>query len=145
VHAVRVLDDFDPVLARARAGSAEAYTALYGDLVRPVAAFLRARGVQEVEDVTSDVFLAVFTGIRGFTGNQQQFRSQRVAADVRDGGVDGQQIAAEARAKAEAQVHRAAAGVSQLPPVAKVGRVLTGPTADATDVAKAAGSVVGRP
>jgi RNA polymerase sigma factor (sigma-70 family) len=70
-----VLDDFDPVLARARAGSAEAYTALYEDLVRPVAAFLRARGVQEVEDVTSDVFLAVFTGIRGFAGNQQQFRS----------------------------------------------------------------------
>jgi hypothetical protein len=70
---------------------------------------------------------------------------QRVAADARDGGVDGQQIAAEARAKAEAEVHRAAAGVSQLPPVAKVGHVLTGPTADATDVAKAAGSVVGRP
>jgi len=72
---VPMLDDFDEVLARARVGSAEAFTSLYEDLVRPVAAYLRARGVREVEDVTSDVFLAVFTGIGGFVGEQPKFRS----------------------------------------------------------------------
>ena len=75
VHAVPVLDDFDDVLKRAQVGSAEAFTSLYEDLVRPVAAYLRGRGVHEVEDVTSEVFLAVFTGIAGFVGEQAQFRS----------------------------------------------------------------------
>jgi len=75
VHAVPVLDDFDQVLTRARAGSGEAFTLLYGDLVRPVAAYLRARGVREVEDLTSEVFLAVFSGVDRFTGGQEQFRS----------------------------------------------------------------------
>jgi len=70
-----VIDDFDEVLVRARVGSAEAFTSLYEDLVRPVAAYLRARGVREVEDVTSEVFLAVFTGIGRFVGEQAQFRS----------------------------------------------------------------------
>ena len=70
-----MLDDFDEVLVRARVGSAEAFTSLYEDLVRPVAAYLRARGVREVEDVTSEVFLAVFTGIGRFVGEQAQFRS----------------------------------------------------------------------
>lgn len=70
-----MVDDFDEVLARARLGSAEAFTSLYEDLVRPVAAYLRARGVRDVEDVTSDVFLAVFTGIGRFVGEQAQFRS----------------------------------------------------------------------
>jgi RNA polymerase sigma-70 factor (ECF subfamily) len=75
VHAVPVIDDFDPVLARARAGSAEAFTLLYEDLVRPVAAYLRARGVRDVDDLTSEVFLAVFTSVGRFTGGQEQFRS----------------------------------------------------------------------
>jgi RNA polymerase sigma-70 factor, ECF subfamily len=75
VHAVAVLDDFDQVLAQARTGSAEAFTSLYEDLVRPVAGYLRARGVRDVEDLTSEVFLAVFTGLGRFTGGQDQFRS----------------------------------------------------------------------
>ena len=70
-----MLDDFDPVLTEARRGSPDAFQALYGDLVRPVAAYLRTKGVSEVEDVTSDVFLAVFTGLDGFTGGQTEFRS----------------------------------------------------------------------
>ena len=70
-----MLDDFDDVLARAQVGSADAFTALYEDLVRPVAAYLRARGVRETEDVTSEVFLAVFAGIGRFAGEQAQFRS----------------------------------------------------------------------
>ncbi len=75
MHAGPVIDDFDEVLARARAGSAEAFTLLYEDLVRPVAAYLRARGVRDVEDLTSEVFLAVFTSVGRFTGGQVPFRS----------------------------------------------------------------------
>ena len=75
MHAVPVIDDFGPVLARARAGSAEAFTLLYEDLVRPVAAYVRARGVRDVDDLTSEVFLAVFTSVGRFTGGQEQFRS----------------------------------------------------------------------
>jgi len=70
-----MLDDFDAVLARARGGSGEAFTVIYEDLVRPVAAYLRARGASDVEDVTSEVFLSVFTGLGRFTGAQAQFRS----------------------------------------------------------------------
>jgi RNA polymerase sigma factor (sigma-70 family) len=70
-----VLADFDPVLAAARRGSPEAFQALYTDLVRPVAAYLRGKGVGDVEDVTSEVFLAVFTGLERFTGGQAEFRS----------------------------------------------------------------------
>lgn len=74
-HAGSVLDDFDGVLSRARSGAGEAFTLLYGDLSRPVAAYVRAQGVREVEDVTSEVFLAVFSGLSGFTGDQAHFRS----------------------------------------------------------------------
>jgi RNA polymerase sigma factor (sigma-70 family) len=70
-----VLDDFDRVLAQARRGSPEAFQSLYGDLVRPVAAYLRNKGIPDVEDVTSDVFLAVLTGLDGFAGGQTDFRS----------------------------------------------------------------------
>lgn len=70
-----MLADFDPVLASARRGSPEAFQALYADLVRPVAAYLRGKGVPDVEDLTSEVFLAVFTGLERFTGGQAEFRS----------------------------------------------------------------------
>lgn len=70
-----MLADFDPVLTAARRGSPEAFQALYTDLVRPVAAYLRGKGVPDVEDLTSEVFLAVFTGLDRFTGGQGEFRS----------------------------------------------------------------------
>jgi RNA polymerase sigma factor (sigma-70 family) len=65
----------DDVLARAREGSGEAFTALYRELAGPVAAYLRAKGVPDVEDLTSEVFIAVFTGIAGFEGDERGFRS----------------------------------------------------------------------
>lgn len=70
-----MLDDFDRLLPQARAGSAEAFTAIYRDLARPVAAYLRAQGVRDVEDATSEVFLSVFTGIARFEGGESQLRS----------------------------------------------------------------------
>ncbi|MDO8121924.1 RNA polymerase sigma factor [Isoptericola sp. b490] len=65
----------DDVLDRARSGSADAFTALYRELAGPVAAYLRAKGVPDVEDVTSDVFVAVFTGIARFEGDAAGFRA----------------------------------------------------------------------
>ncbi len=65
----------DDVLARAREGSGEAFTALYRELAGPVAAYLRAKGMVDVEDLTSEVFIAVFTGIAGFEGDERGFRS----------------------------------------------------------------------
>ncbi|MCB2174351.1 MAG: RNA polymerase sigma factor [Actinomycetales bacterium] len=65
----------DDVLARAREGSGEAFTALYRELAGPVAAYLRAKGMVDVEDLTSEVFIAVFTGIAGFEGDERAFRS----------------------------------------------------------------------
>jgi RNA polymerase sigma factor (sigma-70 family) len=75
LHPDEVLDDFDAVLARARTGEAASFQCLYDDLAPPVAAYLRGRGVRDVEDVTSEVFLAVFTGLARFTGGQPEFRS----------------------------------------------------------------------
>ncbi len=75
MHPWPVLPDFDAVLCGARAGEAAAFQALYDDLARPVAAYLRARGVCDVEDVTSEVFLAVFTGLARFEGSEPDFRS----------------------------------------------------------------------
>lgn len=69
------MDDFDEVLARARTGTGEAFTVLYEDLARPVAAYVRSQGIRDVEDVTSEVFLAVFTGLDRFAGDQAGFRS----------------------------------------------------------------------
>ena len=70
-----MLDDADAVLAAAREGSADAFTAIYDDLAGAVAAYVRAKGVRDVEDVTSEVFLAVFTGIAGFDGDEAALRS----------------------------------------------------------------------
>ena len=70
-----MLDDAEAVIAAARAGSADAFTAIYADLAGPVAAYLRAKGVREVEDVTSEVFVSVFTGIGRFEGDEAALRS----------------------------------------------------------------------
>ena len=66
---------FDAVLAAAQAGAPWAQHRLYEWLAGPVAGFLRAQGVAEPEDVTSEVFLSVFAGVGSFRGSESQFRS----------------------------------------------------------------------
>jgi RNA polymerase sigma-70 factor (ECF subfamily) len=63
------------VLARARSGSGEAFSQIYAELAGPVAGYLRAKGVPDVEDLTSEVFLQVFQGIGRFDGDEAGFRS----------------------------------------------------------------------
>ena len=70
-----VLEDFDDTLARAQAGAPDAFAEIYADLVRPVAAYLRMRGGGDVEDLTSEVFVAVLTGVNRFRGDERAFRS----------------------------------------------------------------------
>ncbi|MEP7054563.1 MAG: RNA polymerase sigma factor [Actinomycetota bacterium] len=48
---------------------------MYDALSGPVLGFCRVRGAAEPEDVTSEVFLATFTSLRDFTGDEPQFRS----------------------------------------------------------------------
>jgi RNA polymerase sigma-70 factor (ECF subfamily) len=74
-HPVDVLEDFDGLLSRAQLGSADAFTEIYADLAPVVHGYLRGRGVRDAEDVTSDVFISVFTAIQRFSGGQPQFRS----------------------------------------------------------------------
>lgn len=66
---------FDLVLDAARLGAGWARTRLYEALAGPVTAYLRAQGVREPEDVTSDVFLAVFRRLPDFSGTEPHFRS----------------------------------------------------------------------
>lgn len=65
----------DAVVARARAGDGAAFEAIWRDLAAPVAGYLRARGVPDVDDLVSDVFLAVFRGLPRFRGDGPALRS----------------------------------------------------------------------
>ena len=66
---------FDHVLAAAQGGSGWAFTRLYESLAPAVVGFLRARGVNDPEDLTSEVFLGAFTNMSSFAGNEAQWRS----------------------------------------------------------------------
>ncbi|HEX2274918.1 MAG TPA: sigma-70 family RNA polymerase sigma factor [Acidimicrobiales bacterium] len=66
---------FDDVLGAARQGAGWACSRLYESLAPAVAGYARAQGAQDPEDLTSEVFLAVFSGIRSFSGDEAHFRS----------------------------------------------------------------------
>jgi RNA polymerase sigma factor (sigma-70 family) len=66
---------FDDVLAAAQAGAAWAFERLYAELSPAVAGYLRVQGAAEPEDLTSEVFLGVFRGLGGFTGDEAALRS----------------------------------------------------------------------
>src|ERR687894_216787 len=66
---------FDDVLAAARTGAAWAFEALYRDLAPVVTGYLRLHGAAEPDDVASETFIGVFTGLSGFTGDEDALRS----------------------------------------------------------------------
>ena len=68
-------DAFAALLLAAQSGSSWACTDLWTDHAPAVMAFLRARGSHEPEDLTSEVFLAVFDSLDRFSGNEQAFRT----------------------------------------------------------------------
>ncbi len=66
---------FDDVLAAAQAGAAWAFEALYRDLAPAVTGYLRLHGAVEPDDLASETFLGVFTGLAGFSGDEDALRS----------------------------------------------------------------------
>jgi RNA polymerase sigma-70 factor (ECF subfamily) len=65
----------DAVLRAAQLGQAWALRVLYDDLAPKVRGYLRARGAAEPEDLTSEVFLAVFTRLDTVTGGAPGLRT----------------------------------------------------------------------
>jgi RNA polymerase sigma-70 factor (ECF subfamily) len=65
----------DSVLASAAAGEPWALRRLYDELAPAVVGYLRVRGAHEPEDLTSEVFLAVFTRLATVTGGASGLRT----------------------------------------------------------------------
>lgn len=63
------------MLERARSGDGPAWEVLYRWLAPAVAGYLRVQGAHDVDDLTSEVFLALVRSIGRFTGGAMQFRS----------------------------------------------------------------------
>jgi RNA polymerase sigma factor (sigma-70 family) len=68
-------ETFPAVLLAAQSGAQWACTNLWVDHAPAVFAFLRARGSHEPEDLTSEVFLAVFDQLDRFRGGEAEFRT----------------------------------------------------------------------
>lgn len=66
---------FESVLAAAQAGAGWARTRLYQSVAPAVAGYVRAQGVADPSDITSDVFVAVLTRLPSFEGDEARFRS----------------------------------------------------------------------
>jgi RNA polymerase sigma-70 factor, ECF subfamily len=65
---------FECVLAAARTGSEWALAALYRDLHPPLLRYLQTQEAREAEDLASDVWLDVATGLERFQGDEASFR-----------------------------------------------------------------------
>jgi RNA polymerase sigma-70 factor (ECF subfamily) len=66
---------FDDVLAAAQAGAAWAFETLYRELAPSVTGYLRLHGAVEPDDLASETFIGVFTGLAGFSGDEQGLRA----------------------------------------------------------------------
>jgi RNA polymerase sigma factor (sigma-70 family) len=66
---------FDDVLAAAQAGAGWAFEQLYRDLAPVVTGYLRLHGAAEPDDLASETFLGVFTGLADFSGDEAGLRS----------------------------------------------------------------------
>ena len=69
------MESFDAVLTAARAGADWAWERIYGELAPSVAGYLRARGADDPEDLTGEVFLQVVGGLARFSGAERDFRA----------------------------------------------------------------------
>jgi RNA polymerase sigma factor (sigma-70 family) len=67
--------DFDAVLDAARRGVPRAFETIFTALAPVVAGYLRVQGSREPDDLTSEVFEAVFRNLDRFEGGEAGFRS----------------------------------------------------------------------
>jgi RNA polymerase sigma-70 factor (ECF subfamily) len=72
---VRTGPAFDDVLCAAQAGAAWAFEVLYRDLSPSVTGYLRMHGAAEPDDLASETFIGVFTGLAGFRGDEDALRA----------------------------------------------------------------------
>jgi len=66
---------FDDVLAAAQAGAGWAFEVLYRDLSPAVTGYLRLHGAAEPDDLASETFIGVFTGLAAFRGDEGALRA----------------------------------------------------------------------
>ena len=66
---------FPEVLAAARVRAPWAFEAIYRDLSGPVTGYLRLHGAADPDDVASEAFISVLTGLDAFTGDEDGFRA----------------------------------------------------------------------
>jgi RNA polymerase sigma factor (sigma-70 family) len=66
---------FAEVVTAAQAGAAWAFEVLYRDLAPAVTGYLRLHGAVEPDDLASETFLGVFTGLAGFHGDEAALRA----------------------------------------------------------------------
>jgi RNA polymerase sigma factor (sigma-70 family) len=66
---------FDDILAAAQAGAAWAFETFYRDLAPSVTGYLRLHGAVEPDDLASETFIGVFTGLGAFSGDEAALRS----------------------------------------------------------------------
>jgi RNA polymerase sigma-70 factor (ECF subfamily) len=69
------IGDFDALLADVKAGRPSGWDRCYRWLAPAVGGYLRMQGAREVDDLTSEVFLAIFRNIGTFSGTEANFRS----------------------------------------------------------------------
>lgn len=65
----------DDLVSAARSGDPEAVGTIYAELSPKVHGYLRARGVEDPEGLTSEVFLQVLTKLRGLRGGPAELRT----------------------------------------------------------------------
>ncbi|MDX1621408.1 MAG: RNA polymerase sigma factor [Nitriliruptorales bacterium] len=68
-------DEFDDVLAAARAGGEWAWRRLYDDLAPLLLGYLRGKGAEDPEGLVGEVFLRVARSLETFEGDESGFRS----------------------------------------------------------------------
>ena len=66
---------FDDVLTAAQTGAAWAFEVLYRDLAPSVTGYLRLHRAVEPDDLASETFIGVFTGLNGFSGDEAALRA----------------------------------------------------------------------
>jgi len=76
LHDVSSLEaQFSRVLASAKSGDEQAWTAIYSDLAPALHGYLRLRGAASAEDLLGETFLQLARKLQDFEGEYAQFRS----------------------------------------------------------------------
>jgi RNA polymerase sigma factor (sigma-70 family) len=69
------ISEFASVLAAAQTGAAWAFRVIYDAFAQSLASYFRARGMRDVDDLVSEVFVSVLTGMRRFEGDESELRA----------------------------------------------------------------------